>query len=97
MRSTRASVGNAGGDASAAVARATEHANPHRGFDAAARRERDLVRAGVVDPTKVVRTALRFGASAAMRAIAAEAIIAGTPGARRKAPADRPAESGTGA
>ena len=90
-------VGNAGGDASAAVARATEHANPHRGFDAAARRERDLVRAGVVDPTKVVRTALRFGASAAMRTIAAEAIIAGTPGARRKAPADRPAESETGA
>lgn len=83
-------VGNAGGDASLAVARAREHDNPHWGFDAVARRYRDLSRAGVVDPTKVVRTALRFGVSAAVRALAAEAVVAGFPGARREAPAGRP-------
>lgn len=82
-------VGNAGGDTSLAVARAREHDNPHWGFDAAARRYRDLSRAGVVDPTKVVRTALRFGVSAAVRAIAAEAVVAGFPEARREAPAGR--------
>ena len=90
-------VGNAGGDPSLAVARAREHANPHWGFDAAARHHRDLSRAGVVDPTKVVRTALRFGVSAAARAIAAEAVVAGFPEARKEAPAGRPETAQEGA
>ena len=72
-------VENAGGEASYAVARALAQDNPRWGYDAAARRFRDLARAGIVDPTKVVRTALRTAVPAAARAIAAQAVVAGTP------------------
>ena len=72
-------VENAGGEGSYAVARALAHDNPRWGFDAGARRFRDLPRAGIVDPTRVVRTALRTAVPAAARVIAAEAAIAGSP------------------
>ena len=72
-------VENAGGEGSYAIARALAQDNPRWGFDAAERRFRDLPRAGIVDPTRVVRTALRTAVPAAARAIAAEAVIAGTP------------------
>ena len=72
-------VENAGGEGAYAVARALAQDNPRWGFDAAARRFRDLPRAGIVDPTRVVRTALRTAVPAAARAIAAEAAIAGRP------------------
>ena len=52
-------VENAGGEGSYAVARALAQENPRWGYDAAARRFRDLPRAGIVDPTRVVRMALR--------------------------------------
>ena len=79
-------VENAGGEGSYAAARTLAQANPRWGFDAASGRFRDLSRAGIVDPTKVVRTALRTAVPAAARAIAAEAIVAGGP---------RPAEAET--
>ena len=72
-------VENAGGEGSYAIARTLAQDNPRWGFDAAERRFRDLPRAGIVDPTRVVRTALRTAVPAAARAIAAEAVIAGTP------------------
>ena len=72
-------VENAGGEGSYAIARALAQDNPRWGFDAAERRFRDLPRAGIVDPTRVVRTALRTAVPAAARAIAAEAVIAGRP------------------
>ena len=72
-------VENAGGEGSYAIARALAQDNPRWGFDAAERRFRDLSRAGIVDPTKVVRTALRTAVPAAARAIAAEAVVAGSP------------------
>ena len=70
---------NAGGEGSYAIACVLAQDNPRWGYDAAARRFRDLARAGIVDPTKVVRTALRTAVPAAARAIAAEAAIAGRP------------------
>ena len=72
-------VENAGGEGSYAVARALAQDNARWGYDAAARRFRDLARAGIVDPAKVVRTALRTAVPAAARAIAAQAVVAGTP------------------
>ncbi len=72
-------VENAGGEGSYAVARALAQDNPRWGFDAAEGRFRDLPRAGIVDPTKVVRMALRTAVPAAARAIAAEAVVAGFP------------------
>ena len=79
-------VENAGGEGSYAIARTLAQDNPRWGFDAASGRFRDLSRAGIVDPTRVVRTALRTAVPAAARAIAAEAIVAGGP---------RPAEAET--
>ena len=72
-------VENAGGEGSYAIARTLVQDNPRWGFDAAERRFRDLSRAGIVDPTKVVRIALRTAVPAAARAIAAEAVVAGFP------------------
>ena len=72
-------VENAGGEGSYAVARTLAQDNPRWGFDASARRFRDLARAGIVDPTKVVRTVLRTAVPAAARAVAAQAVIAGGP------------------
>ena len=72
-------VENAGGEGSYAIARTLVQDNPRWGFDAAERRFRDLPRAGIVDPTKVVRMALRTAVPAAARVIAAEAVVAGFP------------------
>ena len=72
-------VENAGGEGSYAIARTLAQDNPRWGFDAAERRFRDLSRAGIVDPTRVVRTALRTAVPAAARVIAAEAVVAGFP------------------
>ena len=72
-------VENAGGEGSYAIARTLAQDNPRWGFDAAERRFRDLSRAGIVDPTKVVRMALRTAVPAAARVIAAEAVVAGFP------------------
>ena len=72
-------VENAGGEGSYAVARALAQDNPRWGFDADRQRFCDLPRAGVVDPTRVVRMALRTAVPAAARVIAAEAVVAGFP------------------
>ena len=72
-------VENAGGEGSYAIARALAQDNPRWGFDADRQRYGDLARAGIVDPTKVVRMALRTAVPAAARAIAAEAVVAGFP------------------
>ena len=72
-------VENAGGEGSYAIARALAQDNPRWGFDADRQRYCDLSRAGIVDPTKVVRTALRTAVPAAARVIAAEAVVAGFP------------------
>ena len=72
-------VENSGGEGSYATARALAQDNPRWGFDADRQRYCDLSRAGVVDPTKVVRTALRTAVPAAARVIAAEAVVAGFP------------------
>ena len=84
-------VENAGGEGAYAAARALAQTNPRWGFDAAERRFRDLARAGIVDPTRVVRTALRVAVAAASRAVAAEAVVAGFPRAGGEAAAEAPA------
>ncbi len=49
------------------------------GYDAQADKFRDLVRAGVIDPTKVVRIALQDASSIAGLLITTEAMIAEKP------------------
>ena len=49
------------------------------GFDAQTGEFKDLVKAGIVDPTKVVRTALQDAASVAGLLVTAEAMVAEKP------------------
>ena len=57
------------------------------GFNAATDTYEDLVKAGVIDPTKVVRTALQDAASVAGLLITTEAAIAEKPDDKSGAPA----------
>jgi chaperonin GroEL len=57
------------------------------GFNAAAEEYEDLVKAGIVDPTKVVRIALQNAASVAGLLITTEAMIAEKPEKKKDAPA----------
>jgi chaperonin GroEL len=57
------------------------------GFNAAKEEYEDLVKAGIVDPTKVVRTALQNAASVAGMMITTEAMIADKPEKKKDAPA----------
>jgi chaperonin GroEL len=57
------------------------------GFNAAKEEYEDLVKAGIVDPTKVVRTALQNAASVAGLLITTEAMIADKPEKKKEAPA----------
>ncbi len=56
------------------------------GFNAAKEEFEDLVKAGIVDPTKVVRTALQNAASVAGLMITTEAMIADKPEKKKDAP-----------
>jgi chaperonin GroEL len=57
------------------------------GFNAATEEYEDLVKSGIVDPTKVVRTALQNAASVAGLLITTEAMIADKPEKKKEAPA----------
>ncbi len=61
---------------SASCSRATDYS---WGFNAATGEYQDLVKAGVIDPAKVVRTALQDAASVASLLITTEALIAELP------------------
>ena len=81
-------VENAGADGSLVVARLLENENYNWGFNAATGEYQDLVKAGVIDPAKVVRTALQDGASIASLLVTTEALVAEKP---KKAEANAPA------
>ena len=50
-------VGNAGEEGAVIVGKINDNNNPHFGYNAATNQYEDLVAAGVIDPTKVTRTA----------------------------------------
>jgi chaperonin GroEL len=81
-------VENAGEDGSLVVARLLENENYNWGFNAATGEYQDLVKAGVIDPAKVVRTALQDGASIASLLVTTEALVAEKP---KKSEAHAPA------
>jgi chaperonin GroEL len=72
-------VQNAGEDGSVVVGKLLEHSKYHWGFNAATGQYTDLVSAGVIDPAKVVRTALQDAASVASLLITTEALVAEKP------------------
>jgi chaperonin GroEL len=69
---------NAGVDGSIVVAKVKEGSGSY-GYDAAKLEYTDLVKAGVIDPTKVVRTALQNAASVAGLMLTTETLIAEKP------------------
>ena len=70
---------NAGVEGSIVVGRILESDSPTFGFNAQTEQYVDLVQDGVIDPTKVVRTALQNAASVAGLLITTEAAIAEAP------------------
>jgi hypothetical protein len=92
---------NAGIDGSIVVDK-VKHAKGSNGFNARTEEYEDLIKAGVIDPTKVVRTAIQNAASVASLLLSTEAMVAdkpdekagggmpgGMPGEKRRAPKPR--------
>jgi chaperonin GroEL len=71
---------NAGEDGSIVVGKLLDKDNPNFGFDAQNGTYTDMVKAGIIDPTKVVRLTLQNAASVAGLLIMTEAMIADAPG-----------------
>jgi chaperonin GroEL len=70
---------NAGHDGSVVVGKLLESKDDAWGFDAQAGEFTNLVKAGIIDPTKVVRSSLQNAASVAALLITTEAMIADKP------------------
>jgi chaperonin GroEL len=70
---------NAGVEGSIIVGKILEHKSPTFGFDAQAEQYVDLIEAGIVDPAKVVRTALQDAASVDALIVTTEALVAELP------------------
>ena len=83
-------VQNAGEDGSLVIGKLLENSSYNWGFNAATGEYQDLVKAGVVDPAKVVRTALQDAASVAALLITTEALVAEKPKKAEPAPTAPP-------
>ena len=70
---------NAGSDGSVVVGKLLEQKDLKLGFDAQTDKYVDMLKAGIIDPTKVVRTALQDAASVAGLLITTEAMVADRP------------------
>jgi chaperonin GroEL len=77
---------NAGLNGAIAVQKVLEKDDPNYGYEANGGVFTDLVKAGVVDPTKVVRTALQNAASIASLLLTTEAIVAKIPEKKPRMP-----------
>ena len=70
---------NAGADGAVVAGKLLEQRSPSYGFDAQEEKYTDMVKAGIIDPTKVVRTALQDASSIAGLVITTEAMVAEIP------------------
>ncbi|MBL8707388.1 MAG: chaperonin GroEL [Rhodospirillales bacterium] len=77
---------NAGTDGSIVVGKLHESKDSSWGFDAQKGEYCDLVKAGIIDPTKVVRVALQNAASVAGLLVTTEAMVAEKPEKKAAAP-----------
>jgi chaperonin GroEL len=80
-------VENAGAEGSVIVGKLMESDGENEGWDAVTGEFTDLVKAGVIDPTKVVRSSLQNAASVAALLITTEAMVADKPEPKEAAPA----------
>ena len=87
-------VENAGADGSIVVGKLLEANDPDRGFDAQTLEYVDMIKAGIIDPTKVVRLALQNAASVAGLLVTTEAMVAEKP--EKRTPPAMPPGGGMG-
>jgi chaperonin GroEL len=87
-------VENAGVEGSIVVSRVLENKSETYGFDAQEEEYKDLVAAGIIDPTKVVRSALQDAASVAGLLVTTEAMVAEHP--KKESPMPMPPGGGMG-
>ena len=80
-------VQNAGFEGSIVVQRVRESQKDDEGFNAQTEEYEDLVKAGVIDPTKVVRTALQNAGSISSLLLTTEALVSEIPEEKPAAPA----------
>src|SRR5512145_392940 len=72
-------VANAGGEASVVVGKVREDKNVNAGYNAATEEYVDMIKAGIIDPTKVSRTALQNAASVAGLMLTTEVMVTDIP------------------
>jgi chaperonin GroEL len=78
---------NAGQEGSIVVSKVKDMKNADEGFNAATETYEDLVKAGVIDPAKVVRNALQNASSIASLLLTTEALVSEIPEDKKEAPA----------
>ncbi|ADE40140.1 chaperonin GroEL [Candidatus Puniceispirillum marinum] len=78
---------NAGAEGSVIVGKLMESNDPNMGYDAKNNEYTDMIKAGVIDPTKVVRSALQNAASVAGLLVTTEAMVAEKPEPKDPMPA----------
>ena len=76
------------------VGKLLEANDPDRGFDAQTLEYVDMIKAGIIDPTKVVRLALQNAASVAGLLVTTEAMVAEKP--EKRTPPAMPPGGGMG-
>jgi chaperonin GroEL len=72
-------VENAGEDGNVVASKVLENKDQNFGYDARAGKYEDMVKKGVIDPTKVVRSALQNAASVATLLLTSDALVADAP------------------
>ncbi|MCL7415863.1 MAG: chaperonin GroEL [ANME-2 cluster archaeon] len=77
---------NAGNEGSVIVEKLKGETNPNMGFDAKTDSYKDMVEAGIIDPAKVVRSALQNAASIASLMLTTEALVTDIPEKNRAMP-----------
>ena len=87
-------VVNSGTEGAIVVERVGVHENPNFGFNAQNDTYEDLVQSGVIDPTKVTRTALQNASSISALMLTTEAMICEIPEKKSAAPAGGPGGHG---
>ena len=87
---------NAGAEGSVVVGKLSEKRDLTRGYDAQEDKYVDMLKAGIIDPTKVVRTALQDAASIGGLLVTTESMVAEKPEKKDSAPAGMPDMGGMG-
>ncbi|VVB92457.1 Thermosome subunit [uncultured archaeon] len=81
---------NAGKEGSVVVEKLKSESNPNMGYDAKTDAYKDMIEAGIIDPVKVVRTALQNAASIAGLMLTTEALVADIPEKKSEMPMPGP-------